>query len=126
MNKSTKKNWMRYFASTLAISGMMLLGACGSDQEAADEVSAPEIEMVNREVEEEEYTDTELATTETMQEDQNVNATTNWNRGSMAASSVDIDELLNEHPEVNQAIRTTLSDIADVQSEYTMQENMID
>ena len=96
MKKSTVKNWMKYFASTIAISGIMLLGACGSEENTVDEVYAPETEVVTREVEPEEYVEEEVAVTEPVQVTRNT------------ASSINIDKLLDKYPEVNKAIRTTL------------------
>ncbi|WP_224998045.1 hypothetical protein [Cesiribacter sp. SM1] len=111
---------------------MMLLGACGSDSDTADDTMVSETAVVNTNIEPAEDRTTDLATTEeTMQEDQtqreNVSATSsNWNNGSMAGSSVNINRLLNEYPEVNQAIRTTLSDMTTEEDmEYSMQENMV-
>lgn len=103
MKSFTGKNSIKYFATALAISGTMLLGACGSEEAETNEVYAPETEVVSREVETEEYRETEVASTETMQENQAMTAS------SRRTSSVNIDRLLNEYPNVNQAIRTTLS-----------------
>ena len=118
MKKSTVRNWMKYFASTIAISGIMLLGACGSDENTADEVYAPETEVVTREVETEEYVEDEVAVP--VQENRNVRST---------ASSVNINRLLDKYPDVNQAIRTTLTSMTteeSVNNEYAVEENEID
>lgn len=122
MKKSTVKNWMKYFASTIAISGIMLLGACGSDENTADEVYAPETEVVNREVDTEEYIEDEVVATETVQDNQNMTASRN------TASSVNINRLLDKYPDVNQAIRTTLTTMTSEESmnnEYAIEENEI-
>ncbi|AHM59954.1 hypothetical protein D770_08455 [Flammeovirgaceae bacterium 311] len=114
---------------------MMLLGACGSDQNTTDEVYAPETEMVNREVETDEYAEDRVATTETTTVDQDMSAanntnassstaSSNWNNGSMSASSVNINRLLDQHPDVNQAIRSSLASMEyeqGVSNDYTME-----
>lgn len=113
---------MKYFASTIAISGIMLLGACGSDENTADEVYAPETEVVNREVDTEEYIEDEVVATETVQDNQNMTASRN------TASSVNINRLLDKYPDVNQAIRTTLTTMTSEESmnnEYAIEENEI-
>lgn len=125
MKKYPVKNCLKYFAGTIALSGIMLIGACSSDQNTADELYAPETETVNREVTTEEYREEEVAPAENTQQNQHVTAS----RSAYARSSVNIDRLLNEYPEVNEAIRTTLSSMTkeEIGNEgYTMEEGGID
>jgi hypothetical protein len=46
MNKPVVKNWMRYWASTLAVSGMLVVGACSTSQ---DRTSADNTTTTDRE-----------------------------------------------------------------------------
>lgn len=115
MKKYTVKNWISYCASTLALSGILLLGACGSEENTSDEVYAPETELVTREVEAEEYQEEEVVV-----ENEQVAAPT---YRANSASSVNINRLLNEYPDVNQAIRTTLSSFENGDNALMMEEH---
>lgn len=112
MKKNKVKNWAKYFAGTLACAGLLFVGACDSDQNKTEEVTAPETELVNREVVAEEYDEAPI---DTAQKTEFV--TTPIPR----TSSVDINRLLRDHPEVNQAIRTSLTSIAHEQSGWDEQ-----
>lgn len=118
MNKPIIKNWMRYWGSALAISGMLVVGACGSEEKPVEEIETPQIETVNREVEVEEYQATEEAPAATTEETTTV-ASNNWNRGWNGA---DISTLLNKYPEVNEAITTTLIEMTNEPGEYNLPE----
>ncbi|WP_224998047.1 energy transducer TonB [Cesiribacter sp. SM1] len=72
MNKPVIRNWMKYWASTLALSGMLVMGACDSEQKQGDEVATNTTETsgvepldredVNRPLAEGEYDDEASAT----------------------------------------------------------------
>lgn len=111
---------MRYWASALAVSGMLVMGACDSDEKPAEEVAVVETEVVNRPVEPSEYEEEEVTepapAMETTQASTNT-AASQWNQAGWSGSSVNISNLLQEYPNVNQAIRNTLSVVDN--GEYT-------
>ncbi|MBW3544709.1 MAG: fasciclin domain-containing protein, partial [Bacteroidetes bacterium] len=130
--KPIVRNWTRYWAGTLAISGMLVMGACGSDterrtaDETTTETSVPARDNVsNREVADDELNTTATvdaqqnpaSTTTTDQTDQTNQTTTNttssrsgsrWSGSSVS----NIDKHVEKFSEVNEAIEQSLSEIA--------------
>ncbi|AHM59952.1 hypothetical protein D770_08445 [Flammeovirgaceae bacterium 311] len=50
MNKPIVKNWMKYWASTLAVSGMLVMGACAtSEDRRSDDVATNDVETTDSE-----------------------------------------------------------------------------
>ncbi len=142
MKKPTIKNWIKYCAGTLAVSGMLLTTSCDSGNQTADyenEVEAAENESVVLEREnvndpievgEEEGTDADdrqtvggandvdYASTATT-ENQNQQAS-NMSSTPAAAAMPDMDVHLEEYKDPNQAIREELTDSNDQVGDQSM------
>ena len=106
MKKPIIKNWTKNWATALAVSGMLVMGACGESTETA-EVEEPVIEAPVREdvavVEEEEVEveEVEAAPIENADPD----------RDDFPATYIaDMDEHIREHEAVNQQITAALTD----------------
>lgn len=108
MKKPTIRNWTKYWVSSLAVSGLLVMGACGSEEQTAqdefettEEIAVPEREEVSV-VEEEEVVEEAPA--------QEENKTNSARSGRMAYTIRDMDAHLEKFEDVNNAIRAELTD----------------
>ena len=111
MKKTIIKNWIKYSASTLAVSGLLVMGACGDSTEneietAETEIVAPPIENVAEVEPELEESNADLAAAES----EEVETTTTRSNELGATFIRDMDAFLEEHKEVNQQITAALID----------------
>lgn len=114
MNKPIVKNWMRYWVSTLAVSGMLVMGAACDSEKPAEDTRALERENVtNTQVEEPVVVEEEVAVVQEEQTAPATTQTTNRNRSGWGGSSANINRLLKQYPEVNNAIENTLAEYTD-------------
>jgi hypothetical protein len=140
MKKPTIRNWIKYCAGTLAVSGMLVTTSCGSDNnqtaEYENEVEAVENEPttlerenVNDEIAAVEEVETDADDRQTVGGTNDVDYTSNEgqnqqlsNRSSdrSANSMPDMDSHLEEYKEPNQAIREELTDNNDMVGDQTM------
>jgi hypothetical protein len=140
MKKPTIRNWIKYCAGTLAVSGMLVTTSCGSDNnQTADyeneveavenEPTTLERENVNDEIAAVEEVETDADDRQTVGGTNDVDYTSNEgqnqqlsNRSSdrSANSMPDMDTHLEEYKEPNQAIREELTDNNDMVGEQTM------
>lgn len=111
MKKTIIKNWIRYSASTLAISGMLVMGACGDSNETAEietaetEVVREDVAVVEPEVQEVEPEE------EVVPEQEQVAVRTDQGSDDFSATYINnMDAFLEEHKEVNQQITAALID----------------
>ena len=114
MKKPIIKNWIKYWTSTIAVSGLLVMGACGDSNETA------EVEDIDTQIEEpvrenvaavetedtEAFEEPETTTQETEEAPQKVTATSNY----PATYIQDMDAHLKEHKEVNERITEELTD----------------
>ncbi len=131
MKKPIIKNWIKYWTTTIAVSGMLALGACDSNnanntadnvETATEETVTSTRENVNQGMENlETETETEneqvLASDEEETETPEVNQTqfertsnTNISSERSASSISNMDAHLEEHEEANEAIKEELTD----------------
>lgn len=118
MKKPTIKNWIKYCAGTLAMSGMLLTTGCDTNNEAADyenEVEATETEPVVIEREdvadvepEEEEVDYVADEEVTVAEEERTDVANTAPYPDQPIGHM--DEFLDEHEEVNEAIKRELTD----------------
>ena len=103
------KNWTKYWVSTLAVSGLLVMGACGNEEQTAqdefettEEIAAPEREEVSV-VEEEMVVEEEAPA-------QEENKTSSARSERMAYTIRDMDAHIEKFEDVNNAIRAELTD----------------
>ena len=110
MKKPTMKNSIKYWTTTIAVSGMLVVGACGDSNETAEnELETTETEVVAPV--QEPVANIEDTTIESQEPDQSLEfeRTSNTQSDMNAARMPDMDAHLEEHKEVNEKIRETLT-----------------
>ena len=109
MKKPIIKNWIKYWSTTIAITGMLAMGACDNNNNADDAVNTTEEtvttarEDVSQNLEEMETETEELANTEETEVKRTSPA---WGSSSIR----NMDAHLEEFQNVNEAITETLTD----------------
>lgn len=110
MKKPIIKNWIKYWTGTLAISGLLLMGACDNNEQAAAEAEevVPERENVSV-VPEEEVVEEPAAETVFVEEEEPNNIP--QEAQTLDATFLNLEDHLEEYQQVNEAIRVTLTGI---------------
>ena len=110
MKKPIIKNWIKYWSTTIAVTGMLAMGACDSNNNTADDAVDATQETINsaredvsQNLEEMEAETEEVANTEET-------ATARPSYGPSAYTIRNMDAHLERFKEVNEAITETLTD----------------
>ena len=110
MKKPRVKNWIKYCTSTLAISGLLVMGACGDSNEPVEEIETAQTEVVREDVAVVEPEVEEVE--EVMPEAEPVAVRTDVGSDDFPATYInDMDAFIEDHKEVNQQITATLMDL---------------
>lgn len=125
MKKPNIRNWTTYWTTTLAVSGMLVLGGCdNNEQQTADntnQIEATENEATtppereNVEKNQQALNEEEMDTQNTADQDANTGDQIQYERTSAssdrsASQMKNMDNHLDEHKDVNDTIRETLTE----------------